>query len=526
MPAALAGPLDRARAALATMTAAQKATLVGLVLVLVLGGFFFVRWVTAPTYEPLFTNLSATDASAITDELTAEGVDYQLQGAGTILVPKDRVYALRLSVAGKGLTPQEGSDSGYSLLDEQGITTSEFEQQTTYQRALEGELNNTLEAMDGVRTASVHIAMPKDEVFVTDESRPTAAVLLALTPGTSLAGEQVQAVVNLVSSSIQGMDPADVTVSDTTGRVLSAAGGGASTDSQADATATFQQTLQANAQAMLDRVLGPNNSMVTVAATMNFDQSNSTSTTYSYPAEIPALAEASTTEQYTGTGGAGAAGVLGTDGTATTAGGGDGSYTKEDTTSNNAVNTEVRTTIAAPGQVERLTVAVVLNSADGAATIAPGTVQDLVGNAVSLDPARGDAITVASAAFDTGAADAATADIAAQQAAEASAQMWSLVKTGAIVGGLLLLVLLVWLKNRKKKDEFDEDYEALELEGADDLDPLMVSSTRDQALGLRTSAAIEALERQRLRGEITSMIEAQPDAVASTLRGWLAESRT
>ncbi len=523
MPAVLAGPLDRMRSSLATMTMAQKATVVALVLALALGGFFFVRWVTLPTYAPLFSNLSATDASAITDELTAEGIDYQLQGAGTIMVPKDEVYALRLSVAGKGLTPQEGSDSGYSLLDQQGITTSEFEQQTTYQRALEGELNNTLEAMNGVRTASVHIAMPKDEVFVTDQSKPTAAVLLALTPGTSLAGEQVQTVVNLVSSSIQGMDPADVTVSDTTGQVLSSAGGGASTDSQADATATFQQTLQANAQAMLDRVLGPGNSMVTVAATMNFDQSNSTSTSYSYPAQIPALAESNTTESYSGSG-AGAAGVLGTDGTATTSSG-DGSYTKDSSTANNPVNTEVRTTIAAPGQVERLTVAVVLNSADGAATIAPGTVQDLVSNAVSLDTTRGDAITVASAAFNTTAADAATADIAAQQAAESSAQMWSLVKTGSIVGGVLLLVLLVWLRNRKQ-DVFDEDYEALELEGADDLDPLMVASTRDQALGMRTSAAIEALERQRLRGEITSMIEAQPDAVASTLRGWLAESRT
>lgn len=525
MPAALAGPLDRIRAALATMTVAQKATVVGLVLAVGLGGFFFLRWVTAPTYAPLFSNLSAADASAITDELTAEGVDYQLQGAGTIMVPKDDVYALRLSVAGKGLTPQEGSDSGYSLLDEQGITTSEFEQQTTYQRALEGELNNTLEAMEGVRTASVHIAMPQDEVFVTDESKPTAAVLLALTPGTTPSGEQVQTVVNLVSSSIQGMDPADVAVSDTTGRVLSTAGGtGASTDSQADATQTFQSTLEANAQALLDRVVGPGNSVVTVAATMNFDQSNSTATTYSYPNEIPALAESTTTEDYTGSG-VGAAGVLGTDGTATTGTGGDGSYTKDDTTANNPIDTTTTTTIAAPGQVERLTVAVVLNSADGAAVIATGTVQDLVSQAVSLDPARGDAITVASAAFNTAAADAATADIAAQQAAEASDRMWSLVKTGAIVAGVLLLVLLVWLRNRKT-GELEEDYEALELEGADDLDPLMVSSTRDQALGLRTSMAIEALERQRLRGEITSMIEAQPDAVASTLRGWLAESRT
>ncbi|QNG37658.1 flagellar M-ring protein FliF [Geodermatophilaceae bacterium NBWT11] len=524
MPAALAGPLDRVRATLATLTFAQKATVIALVLGIAVGGFVFVRWVTAPTYEPLFSNLSSTDASAIVDELNAEGVSYQLpDGSGTIMVPKDQVYSLRLTMAGLGLPA--GSDTGYSLLDEQGITTSEFEQQTTYQRALEGELSNTLEAIDGVTAATVHIAMPKDEVFVTDESKPKASVLLQLRPGTDLSGEQVQSVTHLVSSSVDGMEPDQVTVSDSTGRLLSSENGaGAGSQAQADDTSAFEQRLATNAQNMLDRALGAGNAVVTVAASLDFDQSNSTSQTYSYPQELPALAETTSTEQYTGTGGA-AAGVLGTDGAAAGQGG-DGSYNRESTTANNPVDTTTTTTIAAPGSVERLTVSVLMNSAGGA-TVAPGTVQDLVSNAVALDPARGDAITVASMAFDTSAADAAAADLAASAAAEASDRMWSLVKTGSIVGGLLLLVLLVWWRNRKRQEALaDEDYEALELEAGDDLDPLMVTSTRDARLDLRTSAAIEALERQRLRGEITSMIEAQPDAVASTLRGWLAESRT
>ncbi|MEI4270706.1 flagellar basal-body MS-ring/collar protein FliF [Klenkia sp. LSe6-5] len=522
MPAALAGPLDRLRTTLATMTAQQKAVAGVLVLVLAFGAFFFVRWVTTPTYQPLFSNLSATDAAAITEELAAEGVDYQLQGTGTVLVPKDQVNSLRLTIAGKGLTPQAGSSSGYALLDRQGITTSEFEQQTTYQRALEGELNNTLQTMKGVQTAAVHIAMPKDEVFVTDTSNPTASVLLALSPGTELSGEQVQTVVNLVSGSIAGMKPADVSVSDTTGRVLSTTGGSGTTG-QADATTTFQNTLQNNAQQLLDRVLGPGNAIVTVAATMDFDQSQSTSTTYSYPAAIPATSEQSSTETYTGTGN-GASGVLGTDGTSGTTTGGNGSYNKNSTTTNNPINTTVENTVAAPGKVQRLTVAVALNTADGV-TAVPGTIQDLVSQAVSLDPARGDTITVASMAFSTAAADAAQAGIAAAQEAEASARMWSMVKTGAVVGGLLLVVLLVWLKNRKRTGDLDEDYE--EFEGDyDDVEALQVASTRDAGLQARTSAAIEAMERQRLRGEITSMIETQPDAVASTLRGWLAESRT
>ena len=523
MPAALAGQLDRVRTTLATMTFQQKALAGVLVLGLALGSFFFVRWVTTPTYEPLFSNLSSTDAAAITEELTAEGVAYELQGADTILVPKEQVYSLRLAMAGKGLTPSAGSDSGYALLDQQGITTSEFEQQTTYQRALEGELNNTLEAINGVKTASVHIAMPKDEVFVTDTSDPTAAVLLELTPGTELSGEQVTSVVNLVSSSITGMAPSGVTVTDQDGTQLSAGTGGASTDSQADDTASFQGTLQSNAQRLLDQVLGAGNAIVTVAATMNFDQSQSTATTYTYPTTIPALSESNQTETYTGSGG-GAAGVLGTDGTTgATTGGGDGSYDRANTTTNNPVDTTVTNTIAAPGQVERLTVAVAVNSADGSA-VPNGTIQDLVSQAVSLDPARGDQITVASMAFNTAAAEAAQADLAAADAAAASEQMWSLVKTGVVVGGLLLLVVLVWLRNRKK-GELDDDYEEYDADLAD-VDPLQIPSTRDPRLDLRNSGTIEALERQRLRGEITSMIQTQPDQVASTLRGWLAESRT
>ena len=140
------------------------------------------------------------------------------------MVAKDAVYDLRLQMSGQGLPA--GQDTGYALLDEQGITTSEFQQQVTYQRALEGELSKTLESLDGVTRAVVHVALPEDEVFVTDQAEPTASVLLDLAPGTQLSGEQIQAVTNLVSSSVQDMEPEQVTVTDSSGQVLSAAGTG------------------------------------------------------------------------------------------------------------------------------------------------------------------------------------------------------------------------------------------------------------------------------------------------------------
>src|ERR671926_69722 len=169
MPAALAGPLARIRSVLSTISLGQKVVIGLLAVGLLLGGVFFYTWITAPTYSPLFSNLASTDASAIVDELNAEGVTYELADGGTtIMVPKDQVYNLRLTMSGKGLPA--GQDTGYALLDEQGITTSEFQQQVTYQRAIEGELAKTLEALAGVNSAVVHVALPKDEVFVTDQA--------------------------------------------------------------------------------------------------------------------------------------------------------------------------------------------------------------------------------------------------------------------------------------------------------------------------------------------------------------------
>src|SRR3712207_1469620 len=189
MPAALAGPLERIRYALSTISLGQKVVIGLLGLGLVLGGFFFYRWITAPTYAPLFSNLASTDASAIVDELNAAGVSYELaDGGGTIMVPNEQVYDLRLSMSGKGLPA--GNDTGYALLDEQGITTSEFQQQVTYQRALQDELSATLESLEGVRNAVVHVALPEEEVFASDQAEPTASVLLDLAPGTTRSEER------------------------------------------------------------------------------------------------------------------------------------------------------------------------------------------------------------------------------------------------------------------------------------------------------------------------------------------------
>ena len=182
--------VGRAKEAMAGFTAGQKAMVVIAVLAIGLGAIGLTRWVAQPSYTVLFGNLSGTDASAIVEQLQAGSVPYQLaDGGSTVLVPQAKVYDLRVQMSGKGL-PASESAGGYSLLDKQGITATDFQQNVAYRRALEGEMNKTLQAITGVRAAVVHLALPKKDVFATEQDQPTASVLLQLQPGTELGVSQ------------------------------------------------------------------------------------------------------------------------------------------------------------------------------------------------------------------------------------------------------------------------------------------------------------------------------------------------
>ena len=184
------------------------------------------------------------------------------------MVAKDAVYDLRLTMSGKGLPA--GQDTGYALLDEQGITTSEFQQQVTYQRALEGELSKTLESLDGVRSAVVHVALPKDEVFVTEQSEPTASVLLDLAAGTdAVAASRSRPSPTWSPPASRTWSPSRSPSPTPPAQVLSAPGTGmtaAAGDARSQVEQEYEARLAANAQRILDQVLGPGRAVVSVRA--------------------------------------------------------------------------------------------------------------------------------------------------------------------------------------------------------------------------------------------------------------------
>ena len=450
MPRQVSSIFRRFGNAVREFTVAQRTVAIIGVAVLVLGVSALTMWVSKPAYTPLFTGLSGTDASTIVDQLTADGVSYELaDGGASIMVPEADVYSQRIKAAAAGLP--SSSTGGYSLLDTMGVTSSEFQQSVTYKRALEGELAQTIGAMNGVQTASVQLAIPEDTVFVSEKRAPTASVFVQSRNGVTLSSDQVQAIVHLTSASIDGMQASDVAVIDSTGTVLSAVGIGAtgSADKQAS---DYESGVQNAVQAMLDKVVGVGNATVVVAADLSTESASRVEESFTSPTEALTLSDSVDTETYTGTGGA-AAGVLGTDTAATTEGTGtDGTFSSESTTRNNAVNkvTENRTIPA--GSITRQTVSVALN-ADAAGAVNVADVTSLVASAAGIDAVRGDAVTVEVMAFSTAGATAAADALKASTDAASAAATAEIIRIAVIVLGIVaaIVISLVFYARRSRR---------------------------------------------------------------------------
>ncbi|GAA0917284.1 flagellar basal-body MS-ring/collar protein FliF [Virgisporangium aurantiacum] len=536
---------DRLTAALRSVTGkfgsftpGQKAVSIVAVIAIAVGGYFFATWVSKPTYSPLFSNLASSDAAAIVEQLDADGVPYELtDGGNTILVPKDQVYSLRLQMSGQGL-PADTSNGGYSILDNQNVMTSEFMQQVGYRRAMEGELANTIKSIDGVTAATVHLAIPQKDVFTDEQQKPTASVLVATGAGKELTDDQVQAVVHLVSSSIEGLEPSAVTVVGADGKVLSANGsgsGGTSSDSRARATSDYESRLNAAVQRMLDQALGSGNAVVQISADLDFDNTETKSRKYSATPNMPPVAENTKTEKYSGGNGAPVGGVLGPDNVQVpvnndSAGG--GSYEQSEATRNNAVDVTDEVRRSAPGAVKKLSIAVMINS-DAVQGANEAQLQQLISSAVGLDPTRGDSIAVSAMAFDTSGAEAAQRQLEQAQAADKNAALMSMIKTGATIFGVVLLILIALLGNRRRnkklKKMLQAEIERFEAEQAElesrQMAALSAGTGAAGALTAGSGSDAEALARAERARDITALVERQPDEVATLLRTWLADRR-
>ncbi|RCW53359.1 flagellar basal-body MS-ring/collar protein FliF [Halanaerobium sp. ST460_2HS_T2] len=466
---------------------------------------------TSTNYQPLFTNLSTDDTAAIVERLDENNVDYQLGGNGnTVLVPESEIYRLRLDMASAGL-PDQGV-VGFEIFDNSEFGTTEFERRVNYYRALGGELSRSIQSISGIEFARVQITPPEESLFLDEEKSATASVMVKLAPGYNMSAERVNAVQNLVASGVQDLPLTEVTVVDTNGNLLSHPSNPNSdqwSDPQNFAMQQeFESALKNDLNTLLTKVLGPNNFAVQVNASLNFDQRESESKIYSPVIDESGIVrseEINTETQQNGASG----GAPGTDtnipqyqGNGT---GENSSYEKKNNITNYEINERIEHHVYAPGEVQRLSVSVVVDQSTDEETMQQ--IRDAVSAAIGYNEQRGDVLNISSMAFDDSLEQAAQDAIQARAAAERR-QMY-------IYGGLILLVLLltsaliIYLYRKKPAANRGSKVDVSVEEDEEEID--LFEPDADQK------------KRARVKNELENMIHSDPENAAKLIRSWLVD---
>ncbi|MBU6260064.1 MAG: flagellar M-ring protein FliF [Burkholderiales bacterium] len=426
-------------------------------------------------YRPLFPNLSEKDGGAVIDKLVQMGVPYKFaEGGSAIMVPSGRVAELRMKLAAQGLpSTGAGGVTGYELLDKNTFGQTQGQERMRIQRAIEGELTTTIESLEQVKSARVHLALPRTNGFFREEEKPSASVVLMLQPGHQLDRNQIAGIVRLVSGSVPDLAPKNVNVVDSTGALLTAGNdgdGGQGLDSE---QLQYRHEIEASAQRrildLLDPVLGRDNVRATVSADIDFSQVMQTAEAYhpNQGASAPAAVREQRTEQSIQPGSATPSGVPGAmsnqppvpasapiNGPAQTLqgtqvpGAGGGSE-RRDSATRYEVDKTVTVTRQVPGSVRRLSAAVVVNNrtttdAKGKTTSTPLTTKELdqltalVQQGIGYNAARGDMVKVVNAPFRVEA-------LPAPEAVPLWKQPWliDLLKTAAAPLALAVVALVI-----------------------------------------------------------------------------------
>ncbi|QCP47816.1 flagellar basal body M-ring protein FliF [Trinickia violacea] len=411
---------------LSQMRGNPRAPLIIAVAVLVAVVAALVLWSRAPDYKVLYSNLSDRDGGAIITALQQANIPYKFADAGgAILVPSDQVHEMRLRLAAQGLP--KGGSVGFELMDNQKFGISQFAEQVNYQRALEGELEKTIESISTVREARVHLAIPKPSVFVRDKEAPSASVLVNLYPGRALDEGQVIAVTHMVASAVPDMPVKNVTIVDQDGNLLTQSSSSAGLD---PTQLKYQRQIEHDTQQRIDAILAPlfgaGNAHSTVSADIDFSKNEQTAELYgpnATPTQSSIRSQQTSSSIESSTGAAqGVPGALSNtppqpasapiDAPASGANGASATPISEhkDSTTNYELNKTVRHTEGATGSIKRMSVAVVINNmpvtdAKGHLTMQPvpadllTKVDQLVKDAMGYDAQRGDSVNVVNSAF-------------------------------------------------------------------------------------------------------------------------------
>ena len=272
------------------LSTGRKMSISMVILITIASIILMIYFTNQVEYRVLFSNLSAEDAGNIVGKLNEKKISYKVSSTGNaISVPSEKVSELRMELAAAGL-PQ-GGGVGFEIFDNKSLGATEFEQQLNYRRALQGELSRTINGLDEIQSSRVHIALPKDSLFSEKQKRPTASVTLRLKSGKNIRPAQIEGIVHLVASSIEGMNPEDVMVVDSRGSILSTKQNESKlskmTASQIDFQRNMEKDLAGRIQTMLENVVGTGKAAVRVTAELDFRVTEKTEETYD--AEAPVI---------------------------------------------------------------------------------------------------------------------------------------------------------------------------------------------------------------------------------------------
>ncbi len=390
----------------------------GLVAAVVLAGFaamFF--FINAPTYKTLYSDLEQKDASEIVEWLKKEGIPYEItKGGTTIKVPEDRLYDIRLALASAGLPRSSGA--GFELFDKTNLGTTDFVQKVNYQRALQGELEKTISRFPEIKSVRVHIAMPRDSLFVSQKQEPSASVVLQLKRGKELSRVQTKAIVHLVASAVPRLHKENVSVVDTSGNVLYEFKPDSNDPlkAQTNLRLVYQRRLEEyfkyKIQTMLDDALGEKKAVVRVSALVDFDQVKTSEDRFD-PDSTAIRSEQKSEETLKSDQNGGVPGVKGglSDKLLGNVGTGEQAplTVKKKETTNYEISRVQRQILGAVGRLQRLSVAVMVDgkykTVKGKVVYEPRTPEELasleqiVKAAMGFSESRGDEVSVVNVPF-------------------------------------------------------------------------------------------------------------------------------
>jgi len=348
-----------------TFTQVQKISTVIISLVLIICLFYLGRILIQPSYAPLFTGLDLQEAGTVIENLKALNVDYKVADQGrTIMVPENHIYDLRMQLASSGDLP--GTGFGFELFDKTKLAQTDFEQNITYQRALQGELQRTIAALDAVERARVHLVLPKDSVFIEQETQASASVLLKLKPGAQLHLEQIRGISNLFIGSVEGLKPENIHIVDTKGNVLSdiiqmpfdPTNVSSAFMNQHELKEKVEKNLENDLRRLLTPICGPGRSAVMVSVELDFSKVQTT-TREVLPGQLLSEQLEKSSGKNTGLGGAAGTTSQMPGSEYPIAGGGEGEYEEESQIRNYELGEEVTVLEQPPGAIKHIFASVI-----------------------------------------------------------------------------------------------------------------------------------------------------------------------